>query len=308
MRRSHSGVDIALDSESKDAKLRATSKKFLVLGLGAMSAGVCGKRLGFEEIFGSTTPSSSAKRARCSTFGSPNRSSDFGFGSEDKVSILLRMFPGMDRELVETVLITNNHKLDDAIESLNALCLRNVFEENGPQSLDSVVAANGPNVSGGEGCQTSEQNAEELPNKTSTFESINPTDGSAWVDIFVQEMMNAVDLDDARSRATRILEAFERNVVARSRASEEQEHTSLREHLHILLRDNQILKRAVAIQHERNLEQEDKAREVQQLKHVISQYQEQLQTLELNNYTLKLHLQRAQESSSIPGHFHPDVF
>ncbi|XP_043700257.1 myb-related protein Pp2-like [Telopea speciosissima] len=63
-----------------------------------MSAGVCGKRLGFEEIFESSTPSSLAKRARCSTFGSPIRSSDFGLGSEDKVSILLRMFPAMNRE------------------------------------------------------------------------------------------------------------------------------------------------------------------------------------------------------------------
>ncbi|XP_042510070.1 uncharacterized protein LOC122085643 isoform X2 [Macadamia integrifolia] len=272
-----------------------------------MSAGVCGKRLGFEEIFGSSMPSSSAKRARCSTFGSPIRSSDFGFGSEDKVSFLLRMFPAMDRELVENVLNTSNQKIDDAIESLNALCLGNVSGKNGLQSLDSMAVANEPDAPGSESCQASEQNVEELHNRTSTFESINPTDGSAWVDIFVQEMRSAVDLDDARSRTTRILEAFERNVVARARASDE-ELTSLREHLHSLLRDNQILKRAVAIQHERNLEQEDRAREVQQLKHVISQYQEQLQTLELNNYTLKLHLQRAQESSSIPGHFHPDVF
>ncbi|KAJ4979203.1 hypothetical protein NE237_009983 [Protea cynaroides] len=272
-----------------------------------MSTGVCGKRLGYEEIFGSSTPTSSAKRARCSTFGSPIRSSDFVFGSEDKVAILLRMFPAMDQEFVESVLNSNNHKIDDAIESLNALCLGQISGNNGPQSLDSTVTANGPNIPGGEGCQTSEQNVEESNSKPSTFESINPTDGSAWVDIFVQEMMNAVDLDDARNRATRILEAFERNVVAHVRASEEQELTSLREHLQSLLRDNQILKRAVSIQHERNLEQEEKAREVQQLKHVISQYQEQLRTLELNNYTLKIHLQRAQESSSIPGHFHPDL-
>ncbi|KAL0918115.1 hypothetical protein M5K25_010106 [Dendrobium thyrsiflorum] len=28
----------------------------------------------------------------------------------------------------------------------------------------------------------------------------------------------------------------------------------------------------------------------------------------LNNYTLKIHLQRAQEATSIPGRFHPDIF
>ena len=41
-------------------------------------------------------------------------------------------------------------------------------------------------------------------------------DGSKWVDLFVHEMMNATDLSDARARAARILEAFEKNVVSRS--------------------------------------------------------------------------------------------
>lgn len=65
---------------------------------------------------------------------------------------------------------------------------------------------------------------------------------------------------------------------------EQQELTSLKEHQQNLSRDNQILKRAVAIQHERNLEQEEKTREVQQLKHVISQYQEQVRTLEVVDF------------------------
>lgn len=60
------------------------------------------------------------------------------------------------------------------------------------------------------------------------------------------------------------------------------EHASLKEHLQNLLRDNQILKRAVAIQHDRTLEQEEKAREVQHLKDVIRQYQEQVRALEVS--------------------------
>ena len=63
------------------------------------------------------------------------------------------------------------------------------------------------------------------------------------------------------------------------------EHASLKEHLQNLLRDNQILKRAVAIQHDRNLEQEERAREVQQLKDVIRQYQEQVRALEVDTFT-----------------------
>ncbi|KAI3977881.1 hypothetical protein MKX01_036721, partial [Papaver californicum] len=59
-----------------------------------MSAGVCGKRLGFEEIFGSSS-SPSNKRSR---WYSPIRDFGFGSSSEDKISILPRMFPSMDRE------------------------------------------------------------------------------------------------------------------------------------------------------------------------------------------------------------------
>ena len=67
---------------------------------------------------------------------------------------------------------------------------------------------------------------------------------------------------------------------------EQQEIASLKEQLQCLLKDNQILRRAVAIQHERNIEHEEKLKEVEQLKHIISQYQEQIRTLEVgkNNF------------------------
>lgn len=65
-----------------------------------MSAGVCGKQVGFEEIFGSSSPTacSSAKRSRWSTFGSPTRS-DFGSASDDSASVLRQMFPGVGAEV-----------------------------------------------------------------------------------------------------------------------------------------------------------------------------------------------------------------
>ncbi|CAI0472682.1 unnamed protein product [Linum tenue] len=136
----------------------------------------------------------------------------------------------------------------------------------------------------------------------------NPIDGSKWVDLFVHEMMTAADLDDARRRAASILEAFEKTIASQSRNIKQMENASLRDHLQGLVNDNQILKRAVAIQHERNLEQEEKAKEVHNLKLVLNQYQEQVRSLELNNYALKLHLQRAQQQpSSFPGHFPPDI-
>lgn len=67
---------------------------------------------------------------------------------------------------------------------------------------------------------------------------------------------------------------------------EQLEHASLKEHLQSLLNDNQILKRAVAIQHERNLEHEERIKGVEQQKHLLSQYQEQVRSLEVTFFYL----------------------
>lgn len=70
---------------------------------------------------------------------------------------------------------------------------------------------------------------------------------------------------------------------------EQLEHASLKDHLQSLLNDNQILKRAVAIQHERKLEQEERTKGVEQLKHVLSQYQEEIRSLEVTFFCLVLY-------------------
>lgn len=57
-----------------------------------------------------------------------------------------------------------------------------------------------------------------------------------------------------------------------------QEDLMLKEHVEVLMQKNSILKRAVAFQHERQKEFEDKHRELQQL---VSQYQQQLKTLQV---------------------------
>ncbi|XP_047325170.1 uncharacterized protein LOC124928959 [Impatiens glandulifera] len=83
------------------------------------------------------------------------------------------------------------------------------------------------------------------------------------------------------------------------------------EKIEALTRDNTILKRAVSIQHQKHKDSEDdKKREVENLKQIISQYQEQMRTLEMNNYALKIHLQQAQQQGrdSIPDRFHPHIF
>ena len=64
----------------------------------------------------------------------------------------------------------------------------------------------------------------------------------------------------------------------------------LKEQIEVFLRENSILKRAVAIQHERQKEYDDRNQEVQQLKQLVAQYQQQLRTLEVNIDPLELPL------------------
>ncbi|XP_056167627.1 uncharacterized protein LOC115678393 [Syzygium oleosum] len=45
-----------------------------------------------------------------------------------------------------------------------------------------------------------------------------PVDGAGWVDVFVKEMTSATSLEDARARATRVLEFFEQSVSGQAGA------------------------------------------------------------------------------------------
>lgn len=56
----------------------------------------------------------------------------------------------------------------------------------------------------------------------------------------------------------------------------------MKEQLQALIQENSLLKRAVAIQHERQKEFEDRGQELHNLKQMVSQYQEQLRTLEVS--------------------------
>lgn len=45
-----------------------------------------------------------------------------------------------------------------------------------------------------------------------------PANGVEWVDCFVREMMTATSIDDARDRATRLLESLEKCISSRAGA------------------------------------------------------------------------------------------
>ncbi|XP_055832417.1 uncharacterized protein LOC129901298 [Solanum dulcamara] len=259
-----------------------------------MSAIVCGKRSFFEDVQSSspTSPSTPvSKKLRCSST-SPTRFSPPPL-VEAPIDQLRALFPDIDSQFLEKALEECGNDLDVAIKRLHELHLSH---------------AQGKSVTASEADGKMDGGIE----NTAFVRNNLPADGTEWVELFVREMMSATSTDDARARATRVLESLEKSISASASAEAAQnfqkENMMLKEQIEMILRDNAILKRLVAFQHERQKEHNDRIQEVQQLKQLISQYQEQLRTLEVNNYSLKMHLQQAQQWNSIPGHFHPDVF
>lgn len=201
----------------------------------------------------------------------------------------------MNTELLEKALEESGDDLDSAIKSLNELCLGYVDGNSSSVTLPNSTI-----------------NEEYATLENSSANEITPRSGAEWVELFVTEMMSATSVDDARCRAMRMLESLEKSISQNSGSQAAQtlykENMVLKDQIEVLVRENTILKRAVAIQHERQKDYEESTQEVQHLKHLLSMYQEQLRTLEVNNYALTMHLKQAQESNSMPGRFHPDVF
>lgn len=289
-----------------------------------MSAIVCGKRSFFEELSAAPSPVVS-KRIRCSSspvrlspprqqqqpssLASPPSSHQPGSGAV-LIEQLAAVFPDMDKQLLERALEESGNDLDSAIRRLNELRLGSA-DPNLGSALDGANAAvdvNVPLQSQGGATTAGEPG---LSQDSSAEETIS-IDGAEWVELFVREMTSASNMDDAKARAARALEALEKSILARAGAQASrnvhQENMLLKQQLEALIQENTVLKRAVAIQHERQKEHELRSQELQHLKQLVSQYQEQLRTLEVNNYALTVHLKQAQQSSSIPGRFHPDVF
>ncbi|PIN09993.1 hypothetical protein CDL12_17424 [Handroanthus impetiginosus] len=274
-----------------------------------MSAVVCGKRSNIFEESPSSPPLS--KRIRCSS-SSPGRTfsppgvaavSSYWFSnSSSPLDHLIALFPDMDKQFLEKALEKSGDDLDTAIKRLNELRLSaagstsEVAHEIGTQfSAQGSLANNESSVP-----------IEELPAGSSI-----PADGAEWVELLVSEVLSASDVEDAKARVSRALEVLEKSIVnatAEAAQNFQKENIMLKQQLEALIQENTILKRAVSVQHERQKEFEEKGQELHQLKQLVSQYQEQLRTLEVNNYALAMHLKQAQQSNSISGRFHPDVF
>ncbi|AQK81877.1 hypothetical protein Zm00014a_043887 [Zea mays] len=282
-----------------------------------MSAVVCGKRSSsiFADELLPPSPSSphsshqpAAKRSRRSP---SHRGGSDGLRPEALVDYLLALFPDMDPQLLEKALEASGDDLDSAIKSLNLLRLESaeaILSSTGFKPENCLQTAIQPSLEGipNGGVDTATEHPPSVDNYQTSY------NGSEWVELLVTEMRNASDINDARARASRALEALEKTIVERAGAEATQnlhkENMMLKEQLTVVLRENSVLKRAVAIQHERQKEFDERSHEVQNLKQLVLQYQEQVRTLEMNNYALTMHLKQAQQNSSIPGRFNPDVF
>ncbi|CAK7339593.1 unnamed protein product [Dovyalis caffra] len=140
-----------------------------------------------------------------------------------------------------------------------------------------------------------------------------PANGEQWVELLVKEMMSATSVDDAKSRAGKVLEMLQKVISDRvteeaAKSFEAVDH-AIKERVEALSEENGVLKRAVVIQHEKLKEGEEKRKELEQCKEMVGKYQEKVRMLEVNNYALSVHLNQALQGNSLGGgRFHPDVY
>mmetsp|Transcript_37369 Transcript_37369/g.66917 ORF Transcript_37369/g.66917 Transcript_37369/m.66917 type:complete len:273 (-) Transcript_37369:22-840(-) len=243
----------------------------------------------------SSTNNSFAKRVR--------RARGSSFGLPSVLQQLIELFPEMEKEVICSVLFECGDNIDAAIKRLGELRL------NGGK--DAEVKQNGNYVAE---VQVSVKATGERADEPSVEKADAglPAEGDVrsadeWINIVVSEMAAATDMDDARVRAAKVLQTFEHQVQKTTNEAVKSEHATLSAQVTELLRDNGILKRAVQIQNSRMQELAEKDEQMVRLQQTLQQYQEKCRVLELNNYSLSLHLRQA-ESSPMPQHRHPDVF
>ena len=140
-----------------------------------------------------------------------------------------------------------------------------------------------------------------------------PVNGCEWVEFLLREMQNSSDMDDARLRVSTSLELLEKTILSRTAGdftnveSLQQENAVLREQVESVSHQNSILKRAVVIQHQHQTEHEERVHELQRVKELVSQSEEQIRVSQVDNYALTLQLRQAQASTPNRGGFHPHL-
>lgn len=133
-------------------------------------------------------------------------------GRRSTLQALAALFPGMSDHDIASVLSEYGNDVDAAIRRLNELQLSRA-------SGDTARGTASADGSGAATPATPVVAAEEAQVEAKVVEEISPAPqktASEWVEAMVREMSSARDLEDARARAARLLEAFERGVLSHS--------------------------------------------------------------------------------------------
>ncbi len=159
------------------------------------------------------------------------------------------------------MLTEHGDNVDAAIRHLNELRLTKPTGPSTEQHIEDAGAAEQQQQSFQAQSRTPLESAESLSDgqhqqqrTEAAGRTVDAASWSAddWVEVVVREMSAASDLADARMRAAAVLQAFEQAVAQRGKQCDGMDGAErLRTQLHEALRENQLLKRAVAIQNSR---------------------------------------------------------
>jgi hypothetical protein len=119
-------------------------------------------------------------------------------------------------QVVETVLAECGQDIDAAIRRLNQLKLTT------EQSNSTQQAAAQPDTAAAQEHPQQQEHAQQAATAAAAAAAAavasGPQTADQWVDALVQEMATAKDIPDARSRAGKLLHAFEQFMASRSKA------------------------------------------------------------------------------------------
>lgn len=225
--------------------------------------------------------------------------------SSTTLQALKGLFPDMDDKIIGDVLDACGDNIDSAIKQLGQLRLTAHCGTSQPSPSGADQAANPSAAAGSQAAGPSVPSSAQAAPPVAKAKS-----PQEWVETLVQQMASARDMADARSRAASILQTFQQAVLHTSGPQDALNPSGLKSQLAELQHNNSILKRAVAIQNNRIQDLSSREAESQQLKQVVAQLQEKCHGLEMNNYSLAMHLRHATDngSQSQQGQRHPDVY
>jgi len=210
--------------------------------------------------------------------------------TEQILTSLRCLFPGMDDDTLKCVLDSCANDVDAAIERLTSLRIESSSCDDRRETERAVSSK----------CSSSrpEDVDERRLSSPAASPVVDPKTPEEWIEAFVGEMSRSRDVADARARAARALAAFEKFVD--QRASDK---------LQRLEKENSLLKRAVTIQNQRLAEARECAHQSANDVHKLN---DKLKQAEMSNYSLSVHLRQLNGVIDFNGGLqhghHPDVF